>query len=179
MRQSLIAVFAMVLVLVVAAYEDFRGKQTLPKLRISGAISQWSTASSDRTPSVSFRLGAFPYDLGIDARALDLLAKQGMTQPFSVGTRVDAIVVKSEVTVRENADRADRRAVGAIPVLGLTVEGRTVLGGPEVFRLAPTMRTWPYLLLLSAFGAAIFFARKRRSARRRARRADYDGEDSR
>jgi len=169
----------MVLVLAVAAYEDLRSRQTVPKLRFAGTVSQWSTlGTSARDQSVGFRLGGFPYEFAIDARALELLAKQGIAEPVSVGARVDAIVVKSDVAARESPTGGTPAATGAIAVLGLIVNGQTVLGSPEVFRTAPTLRTWPYLLLLSAFGAAVFFGHKRRSSRRRARRVDYDREDS-
>ena len=176
MRQSLIAIFAMVLVLAVAAYEDLRSKNTVPKLRLSGTVTQWSTLdTSERARSVSFRLGAFPHELAIDAPALALLAKQGVAEPFSVGSRVDAIVAKSEVAAHDNGANT-----AAIPVLALLVEGQPVFGSPEAMRLAPSMRTWPYLLLLSTFGAAVFFRRKRlrRSTRRRSRHVDGDEEDS-
>jgi hypothetical protein len=174
-RQSVIAIFAMVLVVGVAAYEDFRNKDTVPKLRLSGTVSQWNTLDTstlDRT--VSFRLGAFPHELTIEARALELLAKQGISEPVSVGSHVDAIVAKSEVAARESGSAR----AAAIPVLALIVEGQPVLGSPEAMRLAPSMRTWPYLLLLSAFGAALFFGQGKRSKRRRSRRSDYDGGDS-
>jgi hypothetical protein len=172
MRQSVIAIFAMVLVLTVAAYEDLRSKDTAPKLRLSGAVMQWSTLdTSERARSVHFRLGTFPHELAIGAPALELLAKQGITQPFSVGSQVDAIVAKSEVAARESGSDAT-----AIPVLALLVAGQPVFGSPDALRPTPSMRTWPYLLLLSAFGAAVFFRRKRpkRLARRRSRHVDYD-----
>jgi hypothetical protein len=176
-RQSVIAIFAMVLVLAVAAYEDFRSKATVPKLRLAGAVSQWSTSARERL--VNFRLGSFPHEFGIDAAGVELLAKQGLSEPLGVGTRVDAIVAKSEVATRERGESSS----GPIPVLALFVDGQPVLGSPEAMRLAPSMRTWPYLLLLSAFGAALFFSRRRtrrwkRSLRRRSRRIDYDEEDS-
>jgi hypothetical protein len=173
-RESVIAIFAMVLVLAVAAYEDWRSKETVPKLRLSGTVTQWSTLdTSERDRSVHFRLGVFPHELAIDAPALELLTKQGITEPFSVGSQVDAIVAKSEVAAHESGSNA-----AAIPVLALLVAGQPVFGSPDALRLTPSMRTWPYLLLLSAFGAALFFRRQRRSLRRRSRRSDYDEEDS-
>jgi hypothetical protein len=176
MRQAIIAILAMVLVLAVAGYEDLRSKATVPKVRLSSTVTQWSTLdTSERDRSLHFRLGAFPHELAIDAPALELLAKQGMTEPFNVGSRVDAIIAKSEVAARESGSDA-----AAIPVLALLVEGQPVFGSPDALRLTSSMRTWPYLLLLSTFGAALFFRRKRlrRSTRRRSRRVDYDEEDS-
>lgn len=180
MRQSVIAILAMVLVLAVAAYEDFRSQDTVPKLRLAGSVSQWSTLdTATHARAVTFRLGSFPHEFGIDAAALQSLAQQGSIEPVRVGTRVDAIVAKSEVTARERGEPSS----GPIPVLALFVDGQPWFGSAAAMRMAPSMRTWPYLLLLSAFGAALFFSRRRsqrgkRSLRRRSRRADYDEEDS-
>jgi hypothetical protein len=177
-RQSLIAVFAMVLVLAVAAYEDFRRKDTVPRYRISGTVSQWSTlATSTPDQVVSFRVRGFPYELAIDAPALEAMAKRGIVEPVSLGKHVDAIVTQSDVAAQKRG-AGDQGTARAVAVLGLIVDDQTVFGSPEIFRIAPTMRTWPYLVLLSVFGAAMFFGHKRRSTRRRTRRTDYDGEDS-
>lgn len=168
----------MALVLAVAAYEDFRRKDTVPRYRISGTVSQWSTlATSTPDQAVSFRVRGFPYELAIEAPALNLLAKHGIVEPVSVGKQVDAIVTQSDVAAQKRA-MTDAGPAHAVAVLGLIVDGETVFGSPEVFRIAPTMRTWPYLLMLSVFGAAMFFGQKRKTTRRRTRRPDYDGEDS-
>ena len=158
MRQSLIAIFAMLLVLAVAAFDDFLRKDTVPKVRISGTVSQLSGAGEK---SLNFRLGSFPFDLGIDAQSLALLTKRGLSPPFNVGMRVDAIVAKSEVAMHEQAAQHNH----VIPVLALLVNGEPILGTPEALRVAPSMRTWPYLLLISMAGAALFFGRKRQRRR--------------
>jgi hypothetical protein len=161
----------MVLVLAVAAYEELRNRDAVPKLRFSGTVTQWSTLdTSERARSLRFRLETLPHELAIDAPALQLLSQQGITEPLSVGSHVDAIVAKSAVAAHvSGVDTA------AIPVLALLVDSKLVFGSPEALRLAPSMRVWPYLLLVSAFGASVFF---RRSTRRRSRRVDYDEEDS-
>jgi hypothetical protein len=116
--------------------------------------------------AISFRVGSFPFDLSIDDAELKLLAKHGVTQPVTVGVQVEAIVVKSEVVAARDRTATGAAQGPAVPVLALRVNGQPMFGAPEAFRLRRSMTTWPYLLLLSAFGAVLFFGSRRRRRRR-------------
>jgi len=162
-RQSIIAVAAMALVVAVAAFDEWTSRTAAPKVQISGTVTQWNTlglvGSGD---SINFRVGSFPFDLSIDAAALRLLAKHGVTQPVDVGAQVEAIVVKREVVAARDRAENGSAQVTAVPVLALRVNGQPMVGAPEAFRLRRSITTWPYLLLVSAFGAALFFGNRRR-----------------
>ena len=167
-RQSLIAVFAMALVLAVAGIERLGSKSAAAKVQIAGAVTQWSEqGTGGKDSSVTFRVGGFPFDLGIEAPDVALLGRHGVTQPVRVGTQVEAIVTEAEVVkARARVERGES-AGPDVPVLALRVNGQPMFGSPEAFRLAPTVRMWPYLLMMSAFGAMIFFQRGRTRRSRR------------
>jgi hypothetical protein len=169
MRQSIIAVAAMALVVAVAAFDEWTSRAAAPKVQISGAVTQWSSLGQGGSgEGINFRVGPFPFDLSIAGSELQLLAKHGVTQPVTVGAQVEAIVVKSEVMAARDRAATGAAQVSAVPVLALRVNGQPMFGAPEAFRLRRSMTTWPYLLLLSAFGATLFFGNRRR--RRRIRR---------
>jgi len=156
-RQSIIAVAAMALVVAVAAFDEWTSRTAAPKVQISGTVTQWNTLGL-----VGSGVGSFPFDLSIDAAALRLLAKHGVTQPVDVGAQVEAIVVKREVVAARDRAENGSAQVTAVPVLALRVNGQPMVGAPEAFRLRRSITTWPYLLLVSAFGAALFFGNRRR-----------------
>ena len=169
MRQSIIAVVAMALVVAVAGLDEWSSRAAAPKVQISGAVTQWSSLSlASSGDTINFRVGSFPFDLGIASSDLKLLAKHGVTQPVTVGAQVEAIVVKSEVVAARDRANTGAAQVPAVAVLALRVNGQPMFGPPESFRLRRSFSTWPYLLLLSAFGAALVFGNRRR--RRRTRR---------
>lgn len=168
-RQSVIAILAVLLVLAIAAYDDLSSKTTGAKVQLSGTVTQWSTLGlGGHDNSVRFRVGAFPFELGIDAAALALLAKHGVSEPLNVGARVEAVIAKSDVvTARELTESGGGAAGTPIPVLALRVEGKTMFGAPEAFRLKRSMNTWPYLLFLCAAGAMLTFSQRRRRRKSR------------
>jgi hypothetical protein len=170
LRQSFIATGAMLVVLAVAAYDDYSRKEAAAKVRISGTVTQWSTLGvAEREQAVSFRVGDFPFELGIDAPTVGQMARYGVSEPVGVGSRIEAIVAREDVQLAEaRLEQTSGPAPSAIPVLALSVAGEPLFGSPAAFRMTRSMNTWPYLLLLSAAGAAIFFGHQRR--RRRSRR---------
>ena len=80
---------------------------------------------------------------------------------------VSAQMRKPLVAARDRANQGASQ-VPAVAVMALRVNGQPVLGAPEAFRLRQSITIWPYLLLVSAFGAVLFFGNRRR--RRRSRR---------
>jgi hypothetical protein len=166
-RQATIAIVAMVLVAALAGFDEWSSRTNAPKVQISGTVTQWNTLRlAGEGNTVNFRVGSFPFDLSIEATELQLLAKHGITEPLDVGSQVEAIVVKREVVAAR--DQANRGAAEgpAVAVLALRVNGQPMFGAPEAFRLRRSITTWPYLLLASAFGAALFFGNRRWRRRR-------------
>ena len=167
-RQALIAIVAMLLLVTVVAFEEWRSRSSAPKVQISGTVTQWSTFDAAGSGNaINFRVGSFPFELTIAATDLELMVRHGIPQPVDVGSRVEAIVVKREVVAaRDQANRSSAR-VPNVDVLALRVNGQPVFGSPEAFRLRRSFIAWPYLLLVSAFGAMLFFGNRRRRRPRR------------